>query len=156
MKKKYDIIFIHRIFWLILTFLVFCILLVGSIMLLIYGNLIVGSICTGAISLVFLICLITQPILIKIDDETIKVSTFFGVIKKEKQLTDLREISIDFLKVGGRNGDDYFCLNFSNKAMKFNSFEDGQVQDDLIIFCYSKNGKRIIQKYSNLKILDKR
>ncbi len=156
MKKEYDIIFIHRIFWMIFSLLVFCILLVGSIILLIFGNLIVGSICTGAISLIGLIYLITQPIFLKINKNTIKTLTAFGIVKKEKKLTDLQEIFIDFLKVGGRSVGDYFCLNFNSKNLKLNSFEDGQAQEDIIIFCYSKKGKEVIQKYSNLNVLDKR
>lgn len=125
-------------------------------MVLIYGNLIVGSISTGIIILIILIYLITQPIFIKIDDNSIKVLTIFGFTKKEKHLKDLHEIYVDFLKVGGRNGDDYFCLNFNSRDYELNSFEDSQNQADLITFCYSKKGEKIIRKYSNLEIVDKR
>lgn len=135
----------------IMTIVLFCLLLTGCVFVCMY-NLIVGICIAAVLLLIALYILWRLPIIIVFNRSYIKTKTFFGKAKKIMYWSDLKKITLKKLFTGGRGSDNYCIFTSAEKSYDFQSYEEANQEDQVILMSYRKELKEILKNYTKTEI----
>ena len=134
-----------------ITIVLFCLLLAGAVFVCLFNK--IAGICIAAVLFIIALYLLWRiPIIIIFSDSIIKTKTFFGKVKKIMYWSDLKKILLKVLLAGGRGSDNYCIFASTEKSFDFQSYEEADQEDQVILMSYRKELKETLKNYTKIDI----
>ena len=135
----------------IMQIVVFCLLLSLAIVVCVYE--IIPGICMAAVILAITLYILWKlPSVIIFNDSYIQTKTFFGKIKKKMDWSDLKRIILKELRAGLSASYNYCIFIFTEEQIDFQSCEEAEEEDYVILMVYRKGLEEILKQYTKVDI----
>lgn len=135
----------------VLQIILFCFLLSGAIFVCMYN--ITAGMCMAAVILAITLYILWKfPSVIIFNDSCIQTKTFFGKIKKKMDWSDLKRIILKELRSGLSASYNYCIFIFTEEQIDFQSCEEAEEEDYVILMSYRKGLEEILKLYTKVDI----
>ena len=136
----------------IISIVLLCLLLIGAAWVCL-ANLGIGLCMIIFMLTVTLFVLLRAPMIIVFSSSCLKTKTCFRKTKKTMNWSDLKRIIIKPLSAA-RGADNYCIFFFTEEELDFDSYEEGEEEEHIILMSYRKGLKEIIKEYTAIEIDD--
>lgn len=139
----------------IVPLVVFLAWVVISVIIGIFGSIIVGAIFCGVYVLIWFFIYLFIPVFVVAEGDSLKEISLFGIVRKKKKFSELKSVKKGFLTESGRGmvmTEYYYILNFSDKNHDYEYVNDYFAEDDTIIFEPTFKSAEVLRKYMHFLV----